>query len=73
MSSLMLVRVMSFGFWGTPLFQIRFRDNILFLTEVKVMITDCTFFNFYVYLCENSVFFKYRRVIFNFKMHMKKS
>ena len=67
MSSLMSVRVMSFGFLGTTLFQVRFRDNILFQTEVKVMITLCNIFNFHVYLCENSAFFKYRRVIFNLK------
>ena len=46
-------------------------DLLQIFKNLKVTITLCNIFNFYVYLCENSVFFKYRRVIFNFKTHMK--
>ena len=40
-------------------------------SQIDTCITLCNIFNFHVYLCENSVFFKYRRVIFNFETHMK--
>ena len=67
---MLIIRVVSFGFGVTvSLFFSTGSKSVLNLKKNTLLFCS-EHLNVFIYV-ENSVFFKYRKVIFNFKTHMK--